>query len=68
MQIYNAIMLGSLLLSGLAYNSPGVEYKASKFRQLNSVPQQMFTQNADSESECLSNGKSPLPGCGRRDT
>jgi hypothetical protein len=68
MHIYNAVMLGSLLLSGLAPNSPTVEYQANKLLQLDSVQQQIFTPTANQESECPRNGKNPMPGCGRRDT
>ena len=66
MNIYSTIIFGSLLVTGIANNSPNVVYRADNSRHFTSV-QQLIPQ-LNSEKECSNNENGPMPGCGRRDT
>ncbi len=67
MHIYSAIMFGSLLVTGIANNSPNIVYQADNARHFTSV-QQLIVPQLNSEKECSNNENGPMPGCGRRDT
>ncbi|HEY9634598.1 MAG TPA: hypothetical protein V6D14_14390 [Coleofasciculaceae cyanobacterium] len=63
MHFYSTIVLGSLLVTGLASTFPSVENRAEKLQQPNSVQQYLLANNS-----CTSGAtKSPPPGCGRRE-
>jgi hypothetical protein len=67
MQVYGAIILGSLLVTGFSNNSLSVRYEANNSRHLTLSQQQTFAPVLSQENECSSNEHSPMPGCGRRD-
>jgi hypothetical protein len=67
MNIYSTILLGGLLVTGIANNSPNIVYRADNSRHFISVQQPINPQTMDSEKECSGNENGPMPGCGRRD-
>jgi hypothetical protein len=66
MNIYSTIIFGSLLVTGIASNSPNIVYRTDNSRHFISVQQQV-TPQTNSEKECSNNENGPMPGCGRRD-
>lgn len=66
MQVYNSILLTSLLFSGIAVHASQLDSKATKLHQSDFEVQLLSTESR-SRSDCPEGDQSPLPGCGRRD-
>lgn len=66
MQIYNSILLVTLLFTGIAVHSPHFGVHSKTLNQSDSEYLSLAQQSSD-KSECPNSGQSSLPGCGRRD-
>ncbi len=68
MHIYSSILVASLLVLGLAVDRRYVGVRSERLQQANWVRRQLLAQDSSNSSDCSDSSKSPLPGCGRRDT
>lgn len=67
MQTYRSILLASLLLTGIAVNSPQFGSQAER-SQVSDLDVQSFAKKQSiAQKNCPESEQSPLPGCGRRD-
>ncbi|MGB5960381.1 MAG: hypothetical protein WBG73_06955 [Coleofasciculaceae cyanobacterium] len=67
MNIYSTLLLGGLLVTGIANHSPNIIYRADNSRHFISVQRPINPQSINLEKECSNEGNGPMPGCGRRD-
>jgi len=66
MHIYSSLLLANLLVTGLPFNSPNVEYHSNKIHQSDSLQQQLLAQDPNIGTDCPGSGQSDSRGCPRR--
>jgi hypothetical protein len=66
MHIYSSLLLANLLVTGLPFNSPNVEYYSNKIQPFYSLQQQLLAQEPNLGADCPGSGQSDSRGCPRR--